>query len=175
MLASFFGADAIPFSVSYVGLPGVTRSYDSFTAAADEDALSRIWLGFHFSFDVIAGDALGRSVGAHVFQNFLLPRSSPPPGGSAAPILVAWKHIVAVGDAGIASGSNQRADATAADLSIGVCLASADATSNRAVFETGSTEASGVYSDGRPQRGAHILDDDFGSLDLWQQRLACVP
>jgi membrane-associated phospholipid phosphatase len=89
ILAAFFGTDAIPFSVSYPGLPGVTRSYDSFTSAANECGLSRIWVGFHWSFDVSAGLAQGQSVGSYVYQNFLLPRTSPPPGGSAAPILVA--------------------------------------------------------------------------------------
>src|SRR5207245_4488369 len=88
ILASFFGTDAIPFSVSYPGLPGVTRSYDSFTAAANECGLSRIWVGFHWSFDITVGDALGRSVAAYFVQNFLLPRTSPPPGRGAAPILV---------------------------------------------------------------------------------------
>jgi membrane-associated phospholipid phosphatase len=89
ILASFFGTDAIPFSVSYAGLPGVTRSFDSFSAAANECGLSRIWVGFHWSFDVSAGLAQGQSIGSYVTQNFLLPRTSPPPGGSAAPILVA--------------------------------------------------------------------------------------
>src|SRR5262249_365776 len=44
ILASFFGTDAIPFSVSYAGLPGVTRSYDSFSAAANARGLIRICL-----------------------------------------------------------------------------------------------------------------------------------
>jgi hypothetical protein len=79
ILASFFGTDAIPFSVSYAGLPGVTRSYDSFTAAANECGLSRIWVGFHWSFDVTAGLAQGQSIGSYISENFLLPRN-PGPG-----------------------------------------------------------------------------------------------
>src|SRR5207249_6941910 len=109
VLASFFGTDAIPFSLSYASLPGVTRSYASFTAATNECGQARIWLGIHWSFDVAAGDTLGRSVGAYVFENSLLPRTSPRPGGSAAPICVACKHIVAGRDTCITSGSNQRA------------------------------------------------------------------
>jgi hypothetical protein len=85
VLASFFGTDAIPFSISYPGLPGVTRSYDSFSAAAHEAEMARIWAGFHWSFDLSAGDVLGQSVATYVVQNFLLPRTSPPPGGGAAP------------------------------------------------------------------------------------------
>src|SRR5439155_17084641 len=87
VLASFFGTDAIPFSLSTDGFPGVTRSYDSFSAAAHEAGLSRIWIGYHWSFDITAGEALGQAVGAYVSQNFLLPRASPPPRGSGASIL----------------------------------------------------------------------------------------
>jgi membrane-associated phospholipid phosphatase len=75
VLASFFGMDAIPFSISYGGLPGVTRSFGSFSAAAHEAEMSRIWAGFHWSFDIAAGDAQGQSVGAYVFQNFFQPRN----------------------------------------------------------------------------------------------------
>src|SRR5262249_49078220 len=72
-LAAFFGADAIPFSFSWEGLPGVSRSFDSFSAACHEAGLSRIWAGFHWSFDISAGEAIGKSVGAYVFQHYLLP------------------------------------------------------------------------------------------------------
>jgi membrane-associated phospholipid phosphatase len=74
VLAAFFGTDSISFSLSYAGLPGVTRSYDSFSAAAQEAEMSRIWAGFHWSTDIAAGDPLGQSVATYVVQNFLLPR-----------------------------------------------------------------------------------------------------
>jgi membrane-associated phospholipid phosphatase len=72
VLASYFGKE-IPFSLSYDGLPGVTRQFAGFTAAADECEMARIWAGFHWKFDVDAGDPLGRSVGTYIFENFLLP------------------------------------------------------------------------------------------------------
>jgi hypothetical protein len=81
-LASFFGTDAVPFSFSWEGLPGVTRSFDSFSAASQEAGNSRIWAGFHWRFDLTAGEALGQSVGAYVSQHFLLPRA-PGHGGGA--------------------------------------------------------------------------------------------
>src|SRR5262249_30590738 len=87
-LALFFGTDAIPFSFWWDGLPGVTRSFDSFSAAANEAGQSRIWAGIHWTFDVTAGNAQGAAVATYIFQNFLLPRTSPPGGGSAAAILV---------------------------------------------------------------------------------------
>jgi membrane-associated phospholipid phosphatase len=78
-LASFFGTDTIPFSISWEGLPGVTRTFAGFGAAADEASMSRIWAGFHWSFDLTAGRALGQSVAEYIAQNFLLPRTSPSP------------------------------------------------------------------------------------------------
>jgi hypothetical protein len=78
-LASFFGTDTIPFSISWEGLPGVTRTFAGFTAAADEASMSRIWAGFHWSFDLTVGRALGQSVAEYIVQNFLLPRTSPHP------------------------------------------------------------------------------------------------
>jgi hypothetical protein len=52
----------------------VTRSYGSFSAAAEEAGMSRIWAGFHWSIDIDAGAPLGESVATYVVQNFLLPR-----------------------------------------------------------------------------------------------------
>jgi membrane-associated phospholipid phosphatase len=83
VLASYFGTDDIPFTYSWVGLPGVTRSFAGFSAALTEIGMSRIWAGFHWSFDVTAGEALGQSVGDYVFQNFLLPVGGAPRGGAA--------------------------------------------------------------------------------------------
>ncbi|HKE42921.1 MAG TPA: vanadium-dependent haloperoxidase [Steroidobacteraceae bacterium] len=48
-----------------------TRSFDSFSAAAKECALSRLYLGIHFRYDAEAGNALGRQVGAYVVENSL--------------------------------------------------------------------------------------------------------
>lgn len=78
-LAAFFATDTIPFRLSWEGMPGVTRTFAGFTAAADEATMSRIWAGFHWSFDLTAGHMLGVSVSEYIFQNFLLPRTSPPP------------------------------------------------------------------------------------------------
>ncbi len=65
ILASFFGAD---FSFSYTdpalgSLAGVTRSFTSFWQAAQEAGQSRVYAGIHYSFDNVAGLALGRQVG----------------------------------------------------------------------------------------------------------------
>jgi hypothetical protein len=71
----FFGRDDIPFEHTWEGTPtGWTRSYPSFTAMANEVADSRIYAGFHFRFDNVAGQAVGQNVANYVFLNFMRPR-----------------------------------------------------------------------------------------------------
>lgn len=76
ILGLFFGRDDIPFSVAYPGPPAISRSYPGFNALANEQARSRIYAGIHFEFDSTAGQAIGRNVANHVFQNYLRPRCS---------------------------------------------------------------------------------------------------
>jgi hypothetical protein len=72
VLASFFG-DEQNFSVSSPALPGVTRSFTSFDAAAQEAGLSRIFSGQHTRLDHVAGLELGHDVAGFVLHNALLP------------------------------------------------------------------------------------------------------
>ena len=72
VLASFFG-DHQRFSVTSPALPGVTRSFTSFSAAAKEAGLSRIYAGVHTRIDHEAGLRLGHDVAGFVLQNALLP------------------------------------------------------------------------------------------------------
>jgi membrane-associated phospholipid phosphatase len=74
-LAAFFGTDAIPFSLGTDSLPGVTRSFASFSAAAQEMSDSRVYAGIHWRFDVQAGQTLGYEVGNYIFRHFLRPTS----------------------------------------------------------------------------------------------------
>jgi PAP2 superfamily len=72
VLASFFG-NSDSFSVTSPALPGVTRSFTSFSDAAQEAGLSRIYAGVHTRLDHLAGLALGRDVAGFVLHNALLP------------------------------------------------------------------------------------------------------
>jgi membrane-associated phospholipid phosphatase len=85
ILANMFG-DARPFTmvtahVTEAGplsplleLTPPERSFESFSAAARECALSRVYLGIHFRYDSEAGNALGSSIGEYALQHFLQPR-----------------------------------------------------------------------------------------------------
>jgi hypothetical protein len=72
-LRDFFGTDRLDFSLTNPNLPGVVRSFQSFSQAADEAAASRIYAGQHFRYDEDAGQALGDEVGNFVFENILGP------------------------------------------------------------------------------------------------------
>jgi hypothetical protein len=74
ILALFFGRDDIRFSHTWEGGGGATRSYAGFAAMANEQERARVYGGIHFTFDNVAGQAIGRSVGNYVFQNFMRPR-----------------------------------------------------------------------------------------------------
>jgi hypothetical protein len=76
VLAEFFENDAIAFTSSAEVSAGgavITRSFDSFSEAAQEAGASRIYGGIHWSFDNQAGLQAGHSVGGFVATN-LLPR-----------------------------------------------------------------------------------------------------
>ena len=70
-LASIYGND-FTFSVTSTALPGVERSFTSFTDAADEATVSRIYNGNHTRIDQVAGENLGRDVAQFVLRSALL-------------------------------------------------------------------------------------------------------
>jgi PAP2 superfamily len=72
VLAGFYG-DRQSFSLTSPALPGVTRSFSSFSAAKEEAGLSRIYAGQHFRFDHEAGLQLGDRIARFVLANALLP------------------------------------------------------------------------------------------------------
>jgi membrane-associated phospholipid phosphatase len=72
VLASFYGHHQ-SFSVTSPALPGLTRSFTSFGAAAEEAGLSRIFSGQHTRLDHLAGLTLGHQVAGFVLHNALLP------------------------------------------------------------------------------------------------------
>jgi hypothetical protein len=71
VLNSFFERDHSEFNVTSEVLKGVERSFTSFSAAAEEATLSRIFGGQHFRFDLTTGQRLGREVADFVVDNFL--------------------------------------------------------------------------------------------------------
>ena len=71
VLASSFG-DATTFTVTSDGLPGVQRSYASFSDAVADVADARVFAGFHFRFSCDDAVVLGNRVGTYVEQHLML-------------------------------------------------------------------------------------------------------
>jgi PAP2 superfamily len=69
----FFGTDDIAFSTTSMTAPNAVRSYTAFGHAADENGVSRIYVGFHFRHSVEDGLTMGRRIGRFVAQKTLRP------------------------------------------------------------------------------------------------------
>jgi hypothetical protein len=79
VLMDYYGTDNIHFTLASDELPGVTRHFNSFTQAAQENGVSRIYLGIHWQFDNIEGQNLGRQIADFVFGHSLT-RANPDHG-----------------------------------------------------------------------------------------------
>ena len=65
VLIALFG-DKVGYDTTSLTLPGVTRHYTGFSAAARENGLSRVYAGIHFQHAVKDGHKQGRSIGRAV-------------------------------------------------------------------------------------------------------------
>jgi membrane-associated phospholipid phosphatase len=72
VLGFYFG-NRFTFDVTSESLAGVTRHFTSFSAAAEEAGLSRIFAGQHFRTDHVAGKSLGGQVAESTDENILVP------------------------------------------------------------------------------------------------------
>jgi len=78
-MIEYFGTDDFTFTIDsedpfFNGLPGHhPRTFHHYSDAAFENALSRIYLGVHWRFDVINGNAAGLALGHYIGQNFARP------------------------------------------------------------------------------------------------------
>jgi hypothetical protein len=81
VMQRFFGSDHIAFTTCSTTLPAgncsdvnpETRSFRSFSHAAEENALSRILVGYHFRNAINQGLRHGTRIGHHTFVHFLRP------------------------------------------------------------------------------------------------------
>jgi membrane-associated phospholipid phosphatase len=72
VLAHYFG-ERTHFSVTSDVMPGVVRSFDSFSKALEEVQNARIFAGIHFRSATHDGEVLGESVAGYVLENALQP------------------------------------------------------------------------------------------------------
>jgi hypothetical protein len=71
------GTNDVPVAITWnvPAAPAVTRHFDGFWQAAEEEALARIYGGIHYRFDQEAGQQVGVSVAEFVFANVMRPRA----------------------------------------------------------------------------------------------------
>jgi hypothetical protein len=67
VLIELFG-DKVPYGADSLTLPGVIRHFKGFSAAAEENGLSRLYAGIHFRHAVRDGRRQGRSIGRAVTE-----------------------------------------------------------------------------------------------------------
>ncbi len=88
-IAGFFGTDAVSFCLDadpqVASLP--TRCYTSLAAAEDENGISRIYGGVHWSYDNMYGKMTGRKVGDYIATNYF--------GINAVPEPASWAMLIA--------------------------------------------------------------------------------
>jgi hypothetical protein len=66
--------DQITFDLTSESLAGTTRHFTSFSEAAEEAGLSRIYAGQHFRFDHLAGKRLGQQVARLILSSAMRPK-----------------------------------------------------------------------------------------------------
>jgi hypothetical protein len=74
VLAMFYGTDKITFTTGSDFLPGMTRQFAGFSAAASEAARSRLYGGIHFPSANEDGLSGGIAIGEWTFTHYLQPR-----------------------------------------------------------------------------------------------------
>lgn len=86
IMSQFFGTDDITFTIGSdefavnpgLGYPAdLTRTFHSFSEAAMENALSRVWLGVHYEWDALDANTLGYQIGDYIFANYMQPVPEP--------------------------------------------------------------------------------------------------
>ena len=76
VLANFYGTDHMFFAARSDFLPGIERSFTSFSSAAAEAAVSRLYGGIHFRSANEDGLEAGLALGKSVIEHFLLPKDN---------------------------------------------------------------------------------------------------
>jgi hypothetical protein len=69
ILLAYFGSDNISINETSNTLPGVVRTYTSIRQAARDNALSRIYVGYHFRNACLKGEAQGYAIADYVFAH----------------------------------------------------------------------------------------------------------
>jgi membrane-associated phospholipid phosphatase len=137
VLAAILG-DANGFALHSDSLVGVTREFDTFSAAAAENALSRVYGGIHYRFSNDAGLALGATVASYELTNKLV----------AVPVVGAGGDGGAAGSGGESAQTGESGAAGAPPATGGTGGASVGGTGNGSAGEGGEPSSGGEPATG---------------------------
>jgi len=70
-LADFYGTDRMTFTMGSDEEPGTHETFHRLSAAAEQNGISRIYLGIHYIFDKTAGITEGDAVGNYDYQHVM--------------------------------------------------------------------------------------------------------
>jgi hypothetical protein len=70
-LANFYGTDQMTFTIGSDQEPGTDETFNSFSAAAEQCGISRIYMGVHYIFDKTAGITEGDAIGDYDYQHVM--------------------------------------------------------------------------------------------------------
>ncbi len=92
IMTGFFGTDQVSFTTSAEGFGVPDRTYGSFSEAANEAALSRLYGGIHFDFDNNEGMSLGSNIGDYIYGRYFHPVPEPATLVFVLPLLLTFKN-----------------------------------------------------------------------------------
>ena len=80
VLRQVIGRDHFPIAQCSTTLPAgcdsdapVVHHFDTFSQAAAENSVSRIWVGFHFRWATVQGQLHGEAIGRYIANHLLQP------------------------------------------------------------------------------------------------------
>jgi MYXO-CTERM domain-containing protein len=156
LLAAVFGSDEVSFAVGSDTLAGVTRGFEKFSDAEQENANSRIYGGIHYRFSNETGIALGHQVADYVLANYL--KAIPAPGGEGG---AGGESAAGGGGQGPVAGGTRVADGGVGGDNAGPSDEGGAAGEAGAPAQSGGKGGGGGgATGGKPGTPAPALDDD---------------
>ena len=164
-LTRFYGRDDMTFTIGsdeFNGInrdvdqsvrPVVTRTYDSFSEASEENGQSRIYLGIHWAFDKTAGITQGNAIANYVFDNFLKPIIVAPSLRSlmafARPVVNVPVPPPIAGQAAVALAAPKAAQAVSTNITSNLVVAPAQVKNSTApaTVSAATTQAAATLAD----------------------------
>jgi hypothetical protein len=184
MMADFYGTDNVSFTLhsdEFNGItkdqngntrdPNFTRSFTSFSAAAEENGQSRIYLGIHWSFDKTQGIACGDHIADYIFGNLLTPHHGNSRNDSQGPPLDTFRADTSGSGMVLATIDQRPFDASMSTHTPSTTIpTTATGTHDTAAMTSSLVSYLNAGPWGGRNRGGHVLEVDLNgnSADMFK-------